>query len=107
MRDSESYFNTTAEINPELEIYESKASHQDQAARDFLQHNFAEYFTAEQIHNMIMENAPLTSTRRALSNLFNAGLIEKGAKVQGMYSRPIYTWRWKTQQIDLFTGKPE
>lgn len=104
---SESYFNTTWETYPELAEYELKASNQDIAASAYLQENFAEYFTAEQVHGAIMENVPLTSTRRALTNLFNAGLIEKGAKVKGMYGRPIYTWRWKTKQIDLFTGKPE
>ena len=90
-----SFHNTTNETD--LFGFEAKAQSQDAIVLEFLQSriNFNPTFTCEDIHNILLTDAPLTSARRAVSNLFNAGLIEKVGKVQGKYKRPIYLWRLK------------
>jgi len=41
------------------------------------------------------ENVPITSVRRAMSNLEKKGLIEKVGKREGEYGMDNYTWRLK------------
>lgn len=90
------YHNTTYAEGHVLAGYESKAETQDESVKELLSHNPTYYFTAEQVHKSVMENAPLTSARRALSNLYRDGYIEKSDnRVQGKYGNPITLWRWK------------
>lgn len=41
-----------------------------------------------------LKNVPVTSIRRALTNLSNSGQISKTGQVQGHYRRPINTYRY-------------
>ena len=85
------YHNTTNEFN--LGEYEGKAQSQDDLVLAFISQRPGKTFTCEDIHNMILADAPLTSARRAVSNLHKAGLLEKVGKIKGKYKRPIYLWR--------------
>jgi len=89
------YHNTTAETD-NLMQYEGQALTQDDAVFNFFNGMPGIKFTCEDVHAMVMPNsAPLTSARRAVSNLYNQGIIEKAGKVQGKFGRPIYLWRLK------------
>lgn len=45
------------------------------------------------------ERWPLTSVRRAITNLTESGYLEKGDKTSpGMYGRPEHLWRKKREQ---------
>lgn len=87
-----SYYNTTNIQGRQLQEYISTAIHQDDKILEFFTHNPEEKVTAEELQRWILPECPLTSTRRALSNLHKSGQINKGPQVEGMYGRPIHTW---------------
>lgn len=90
------YHNTLWAEGAVLAGYESKAETQDEAVLELLKHNPEYFFTAEQVHKSVMGAAPLTSARRALSNLYRGGCIEKSNNhAQGKYGRPVTLWRIK------------
>ena len=89
------YFNSTRVAGQTLAVYEKKATAQDDKVLEFLQHNPRLEITAEDINDLVLQGAPETSPRRALSTLFRDGLVEKRGKTEGKYGRPIYVWRLK------------
>jgi len=92
------YHNTLYADGKQLAEYETKASKQDTAVLEFMLHNRQYGFTAEQVWHLVLPGAPLTSARRALSNLHNAGKVEKISQVGGVYGRPITVWQYRGQQ---------
>lgn len=86
------YFNTTHLNGKQLHQYEIAAENQDAKILEFFTRNRYIYASAEDLHRMLMPQAPLTSVRRALSNLFKDEFIKKGDQVDGQYGNPIYTW---------------
>jgi response regulator of citrate/malate metabolism len=50
-------------------------------------------FTAEDIHHHVLPEAPLTSARRAISNLQKEAKLIAAQQVSGQYGRPIYAWK--------------
>ena len=57
----------------------------------------------EMIHRICCKNAPLTSVRRAITNLTKAGYLEKmQTTVLGQYDKKIHLWRLKKQERSLF-----
>jgi len=88
------YHNTLWAEGAVLAGYESKAETQDEAVLELLKRHPKHFFTAEQVHKSVMGTAPLTSARRALSNLYRDGYVEKANKhAQGKYGRPVTLWR--------------
>ncbi len=52
---------------------------------------------------LFSENTPITSIRRALTNLEKWGkLIKTDRMVMGSYGKMVHTWRIKEVQMDLF-----
>lgn len=49
--------------------------------------------TADDILAHLPENTPITSVRRALTNLANQGEVEKCGQVEGRYGRPINLYK--------------
>lgn len=65
-------------------------------------------FSPSQVHEQKCFQWPLTSTRRAISNLTKAGILEKtDHTVEGRYGKPEHCWKWKNpnegQQQSFFT----
>ena len=75
-----SFHNTTNESN--VFGFEAKAQSQDDLVLAFLSQRVGKTFTCEDIHNILLPDAPLTSARRAVSNLHKAGLLEQVGKVE-------------------------
>lgn len=91
-----SYHNTTEASTSDLFEYEEKAKSQDEQVLDFMRSfPYLVEITCQDIQFSVLPNAPLTSARRALSNLFKKGLIEKVRKTKGSYGRDIFVWRLK------------
>lgn len=89
----DNFFNTTSETNPDLDEYINQAvSQQEVILAIFRKYHLIE-FTPEYINEVYFENTPLTSIRRAFSNLYNAGFIVKTSKTKGIYGRNVYKWR--------------
>ncbi len=94
-----SYFNTTNLKGEELKKSESKALTQDEEVLRLFKTFDALTLTPERLHKHLQDtnpkyaNTPLTSTRRAFSNLKNRGLIEKTeTMVRGNYGRKVCVW---------------
>lgn len=87
-----SYHNTT-EVSEELEFeHEEKAITQDQEVLNV----FREYMlpmTVYQAFDVSKTNMMMSSFKRSVSNLYNAGLLEKGDKVMERYGRENYTYK--------------
>ena len=91
-----SYFNTTHIRGQALAAYEAKADDQERMIERFFFFNPTGEWTPEDIfkHHPDFGGAPLTSIRRAFTNLQTRGIIFKtDNQIDGMYGRPIYTWR--------------
>lgn len=102
-----SYYNTNKERGETLERSERKAQTQEEKILHWMQRFEKEkLWTPEEIHYYVFsERPPLTSVRRAMTNLATRGLIErsKGMKM-GKYGKMIHTWRLASDnpQLELF-----
>ena len=91
---NDSFFNTTNEDGAQLALFQMKARTQDERILEYFQAHFLSELTPSEVHEAIMPNAPLTSTRRAISNLTRQGQLRKTTtKRKGPFGRPEYCWR--------------
>ena len=86
------YYNTTKETGETLKEYKKKALTQEKEILEFMS-RYGLPYSASQITETLFINVPITSTRRALSNLYADGKIKKVGKVKGMYGRPENTYQ--------------
>lgn len=89
------YFNTTHLNGEALEKERENASTQERTILRLFQLNPFSYISPDMAQVMVgMENVPITSIRRAISNLTKNGHLEKTpVKAKGKYGKPTYTWR--------------
>lgn len=102
------FFNTINVRGKQLAEYEVKAEYQEDMIREFFQRQPNVLITPEDLakHHPAFSKTPITSIRRAFSNLYSAGVIEKtDTQIEGMYGMPIYCWRLVQEgQGDLFSA---
>jgi predicted HTH transcriptional regulator len=85
-----SYFNTTNESGKQLEIFEQTAKNQEEQILELMK--LYKKLSPSDV-NKYFTNYPLTSVRRALTNLSNQGkLIKTNEKKLGIYGREEYIW---------------
>lgn len=91
------FHNTTGETGETLKTSEEKAKTQDEAVLEFFQKNPDYYLSPDDVHKALcvpLNNPPLTSIRRAISNLTKAGkLIKTNHTSIGRYKKQVLTWR--------------
>ena len=80
-----SYHNTTQTTQTELLLYEQKARTQDQEILRLI--NGGGEWTAEDLRPYL--NCPITSVRRALTNLEKRGVVKRVREIKGEYGRAI------------------
>jgi stalled ribosome alternative rescue factor ArfA len=87
------YYNTTNEVGGTLGEYQKKAKSQEEEIFDYL-NRYGLSFSASEIEDSLYKdrNVPITSIRRALSNL-NGVKIETVGKIKGKYGRKEFTYR--------------
>ena len=74
--------------------YEAKAQTQEQVIHKWFLDMFGCEWTPSEVQKHFLPNAPLTSVRRALTNLTAAGVLVKTDKQRtGPYGRPEGVWR--------------
>lgn len=90
------WYNTTKVTGETLKRYQAQAEAQeDLALLHFMLHPDDE-LTPEDIRRVVMPKCPLTSARRAVTNLAIEGFIEKLTRqVKGMYGKPVHVWRMR------------
>jgi hypothetical protein len=102
LQTSMSFHNTTGLSGSELEVRTEKAKSQDEDVLELFNGNYSVTMTPETALNTLKaahperyKNTPLTSIRRAFSNLKNKGLIRKldNVKVAGNFGMKVNTWK--------------
>jgi hypothetical protein len=95
----ESYHQSQPLLSSQLAEYKQSAADQESLVLAYFKRYSGYSFSPEQIQSVVLPLAPLTSARRAITNLTNRGLLAKtGDQIIGRYGRPVGTWK--------FTGKP-
>ena len=101
-----SYFNTTESLGPELREYQEKAKSQEKRILAFLKLDSNRPITPSAAMQWIFKDSvPITSVRRALTNLTNSGeLVKTNVQVKGPYGRPEFIWELadKYRQREMF-----
>ena len=88
------FYATVPATRDELRTYRSKASDQDARVLRFFRQCPGELFSQEQIHELVMPEAPRSSVCRAINTLTEAGFLEKTPlTVIGSQGRRVHTWR--------------
>lgn len=90
-----SYYNTTHSQGKDLFDFEAKAQSQEEKILAYFKRVTAPSGIAPSwVHRKVFPCSPLTSVRRAMTNLTKQGLLEKTDKqVRGLWGRPEYLWR--------------
>ncbi len=87
------HHNTTKETGQVLLDFTEQAEKQDDLVLKFLKHHKGKSFTPFQLHEFILCDAPITSLRRALSNLTKAEkIVMLQEKETEKYGRPNHKW---------------
>ncbi len=99
------YFNTTHSTHPELTQYESKAVSQEARILDYFK-TYEAQKTPSNLLSLFGGKTPITSIRRALSNLTAQGeLVKTEHQVLGPYRRPEYVWsladKYRQREMEL------
>jgi predicted ArsR family transcriptional regulator len=102
MRIPHSYHNTTHETGKTLAEYEGKAKTQEERILEYFRNNWHTEMSPSQVQNCLgMHGTPITSIRRAITNLTTDGkLVKTDKKVKGIYGRAEFTWRLARRQVD-------
>ena len=88
------YYNTTNETDPQLKENRQKAKTQKDIVLYLFKNNKDRRMSASMVHKLTGLNCPLTSIRRAISDLHAEGVIVKtDVKVSGVYGRAENTWK--------------
>lgn len=104
MKNGFSYFDTTDTRGPLLDQYEEAAKNQEQSILVlFKTHKRLSPSEAFKLYAML--NVPITSIRRAITNLEKNNRLRKlKYQVDGMYGRKEYVWEYieHSKQLTLF-----
>ncbi len=93
------YHNTTNESGRQLLRYQNKALAQDVRVLAYfeLQYNSSGNYVlltpTAALQRVFNNSVPITSVRRALSNLTRAGKLRTSGTAKGPYGRPEHYWR--------------
>jgi len=98
-----SYYNTSNVTEPILSQYQAKAETQEQIIRRIFRHNTTGLTAVEVMYKFPSKRTPLTSIRRALSNLVADGYLLKTTRQrEGLFGRDNYIYIKNTGQLLLF-----
>ena len=93
-----SYYNTTGLVGPELQERIDKCKSQEDKVLVLFKSYPKGKFTPADVHKHVLQASPLTSVRRAITDLTNDGhLIKLEERKKGNYGHPNRTWRLRTQ----------
>ena len=92
-----SYYNTNKLKGFDLKEANRKANTQEDRILGFFERNKNKRYSPEEIQPYCqMLTKPLTSVRRAMSNLTKEGYLRKTKEMkQGKYGKPVHTWELK------------
>ncbi len=96
------YFNTLGETGEELEQSQAHTEHQEAVILGFFKSHRGRSFTPFEVRSIINWHAkPITSVRRAMTNLANRGFLVKTAEMRmEQLGKPNHTWMMAAHAID-------
>ena len=87
------YYNTTDQTGEELQTSHQKTKKQDELIYEYFLSS-EEPLSPSMVQNNLNLNCPITSVRRAITNLTKDGLIEKtNSYVTGSYGKKEHLWK--------------
>ena len=95
------FYNTTNEVNPQLDVFCKRADSQDNLITDLFLCNPPRKFTPSQVWQILIKRGsidaktPLTSIRRSINTLSgdDEGILRKlQEKIEGPLGRPEHFW---------------
>lgn len=87
------HHNTTNETGQQLQQFEAKAKNQDERVLEVFRQQIRSLTPSEVLEIEFSDGTPLTSVRRAFSNLKNRGaLVRTDQTATGPYGRPEHKW---------------
>lgn len=92
------YYNTNNEVGDELDTSKEKALRQQNRILSYFQTFPDQSFSPEEVYNALYsDNTPLTSVRRAITNLTDAGkLIKTDIFKVSSFGKKAHSWRTAT-----------
>lgn len=101
------YHNTTEAVDPQLKQYEAKAKSQEEILLAHFESMLPAYILltpTSALERVFSNRVPITSVRRALSNLTRDGKLVKAGKAMGPYGRPENYWKlvYQDPQQEMF-----
>ena len=88
------YYNTNEETDKTLKASRKKAETQEEIILHFFKSNPNLQLSPFDIQNILRLNAPITSIRRAITNLATNGDLRKTKLMKlGPYGKHVHTWR--------------
>jgi predicted transcriptional regulator len=90
-----SYHNTNNLTGPDLFTAENQCKNQEIKVMNVFENNPNANLSVEQVWQMgNLTSKPITSIRRAITNLTTRGLLKKTDNmIIGMYGKPIHLWK--------------
>ena len=90
------YYNTNAEEGSVLEASEKQADSQEDTILKYFQAHPTCLYSPSWFQKVLMPQTPITSIRRAITNLANAGhLVKTSYMVKGLYHKKEHAWQLK------------
>ena len=98
------YYNTNKESGDTLAKSRVKTKTQEDRIYEYFLTRVMTYDVApHHLVDLFNDNTPITSIRRALTNLERAGILTKtDVMVEGSYGKMVHTWKLKNRQTELF-----
>jgi hypothetical protein len=96
------FFNTTNETGEELKESWRKVGDQEELIEEFFRVNSDKIFTPDEIQSTIpgFVGTPITSIRRAMTNLTASGVLRKtNIKRLGRYGKKNYCWAYNVGPV--------
>ena len=90
---SQPYHNTTGLAGEQLERRIEQAESQEEVVEALFEAHPAARLTPFEVQDIALPNSPITSVRRAITNLTDQGVLRKtDRQKEGPYGDPNYTW---------------
>jgi hypothetical protein len=111
MSEPDPYYNTTGLGDEALAERIAQAETQEERIRLYFEARPQLHLTPFEIQEKVLPQTPVTSVRRAITNLTEQGTLRKTDHMKdGRYGQPNHTWTLAAgegEQIALFTQTPE
>tara|TARA_R100001443_G_scaffold29396_1_gene42556 strand:- start:5768 stop:6076 length:309 start_codon:yes stop_codon:yes gene_type:complete len=101
-----SYYNTNGLLPQEKRNANKTIGRQEYKILSLFRSNTSDGFTPDEILRISGLKCPITSIRRAFSDLTKKGFLEKTTRMRmGMYGKPVHVWKLPTkvnENMELF-----